>query len=379
MDWLAEGLLEGCSDEDSRSARVELLEELTRAGVSVEDLHQAVREDRLALLPAETFASGEPEFSAAEVAERAGVPVNLLRRLHATFGVAPAPDGVPGYTESDLEAARIVARLRSGGLPDEGILDTARVIGQAMAGVSESTMDLVGDAFARAGADEHELGLRWGQAARELVPLVGPLLAYGYRTALLRSLRQRIVDRETLAKGQTVASRAVSVAFADLVGFTRLGEQVDARELGALSGRLTEMAAAVAEHPVRLVKTIGDAVMLVTTEEPETLIDAVIALVGATGEEGEEFPRVRVGIANGLALPRAGDWYGRPVNLASRITAKARPGSVLATEDLKEAAGSERYQWSFAGHFRLRGLEGEVPLHRCRPAEASEADDPAPR
>jgi adenylate cyclase len=66
-----------------------------------------------------------------------------------------------------------------------------------------------------------------------------------------------------------------------------------------------------------------------------------------------------------MALPRAGDWFGRPVNLASRITSIARPGSLLAERELQESA-LESYRWSFAGERRLRGIREPVSLFRVR-------------
>jgi adenylate cyclase len=116
--------------------------------------------------------------------------------------------------------------------------------------------------------------------------------------------------------------------------------------------------------PVRLVKTIGDAAMLAAPEAPAVL-DAVIELVeGSRADDAR--PLLRGGIASGEALPRAGDWYGRPVNLASRLTAFARRGSVVAAKDVREAAG-DRYEWSFAGSRRFKGVGGEVEVYRVRP------------
>jgi adenylate cyclase len=117
---------------------------------------------------------------------------------------------------------------------------------------------------------------------------------------------------------------------------------------------------------VRLVKTIGDAAMLVSPD-PAALLDAGLGLHDAAAAEGEDFPRLRVGVALGPAVARGGDWYGRPVNLASRVTAIARPGSVLATREVRDAAG-ERYRWSAAGRKALRGVDGPVALYRARRA-----------
>jgi adenylate cyclase len=89
--------------------------------------------------------------------------------------------------------------------------------------------------------------------------------------------------------------------------------------------------------------------------------------VGAADAEGAEFPQLRVGLAWGSALSRAGDWFGRPVNLADRVTAVAKPGSVLVTRELRDAVAHERYRWSFAGARRLKGVRDPVALFRARP------------
>ncbi len=88
-------------------------------------------------------------------------------------------------------------------------------------------------------------------------------------------------------------------------------------------------------------------------------------LLDAADAEGEEFPQLRAGVALGPALARAGDWFGRPVNLASRITQVARPGSLLAEREVRESA-REAYRWSYAGERRLHGIREPVPLFRAR-------------
>ena len=138
-------------------------------------------------------------------------------------------------------------------------------------------------------------------------------------------------------------------------------------ELGRLSGRLEVLASEVVESPVRLVKTIGDAVML-ASPEPAALLRSSLALIDVADAEGEEFPQLRAGVALGSALSRAGDWFGRPVNLASRITGIARPGSVLVEREVRDVT-REDYRWSFAGERRLRGIREPVALYRARRLE----------
>ena len=94
----------------------------------------------------------------------------------------------------------------------------------------------------------------------------------------------------------------------------------------------------MAEPPVRLVKLIGDAAMLVSTDTG-AMVEAALRMVEAAEREGDDFPRLRAGIAHGSLHVQGGDYYGRPVNLASRLTAVARPGSVLLDRAAKELAG----------------------------------------
>ncbi len=168
------------------------------------------------------------------------------------------------------------------------------------------------------------------------------------------------------AAGLVPGAREVAVAFADLVGFTQLGEALPAEELERVASRLGDLARDVVVAPVRFIKTIGDAVMFVCPD-PLALLNAVLDLMEAAA--GEEYPRLRAGIAYGSAVNRAGDWFGSPVNVASRITGAARPDAVLVAESVHSAIGeTDAIKWSFAGARQLRGVPGQVPLYRARRA-----------
>ena len=175
------------------------------------------------------------------------------------------------------------------------------------------------------------------------------------------------VNASERAEGTALpGARDVTVAFADLVGFTRLGEAVPPEDLERLASRLAELAHETAVPPVRLIKTIGDAVMLMCPD-PVPLLDAMLDLVVAAEES--DLPQLRVGIASGSAVSRAGDWFGSPVNVASRVTGAARPGAVLVAESTREAVGeNDRFAWSFAGARHLKGIRGETKLFRARRA-----------
>jgi adenylate cyclase len=216
------------------------------------------------------------------------------------------------------------------------------------------------------GATELETAKRSLALTSRIAPLLGPMIEDMLLMQLRHMMETEAVNASERAAGAPLpGARHITVAFADLVGFTQLGEEVPPEELGQLANRLADLARDVAAPPVRFIKTIGDAVMFVCTE-PGPLLDAVLKLVEITDSDND-FPRLRAGIASGSAVSRAGDWFGSPVNTASRVTAAARPGTVLAAESVRDELGDESgFSWSFAGPRHLKGIKGEVKLFRAR-------------
>ncbi|MGC1815046.1 MAG: adenylate cyclase regulatory domain-containing protein [Solirubrobacterales bacterium] len=369
VDFEAEGLLDGLSGK-AREARLGLLEDLAEDGVPLEELKRAVEEDRLVLLPVErVFEEGTERYTAQEIAACAGLEDDFLVRLMRALG-APIPAGEERvYGEADLEAAKRAKLFLDAGLPEDGVLDTSRIIGISMANLADANRDLVGEVFTEPGVDERELAQRYAAAAQTMSPLLGETLLHAYRIHLREAIRQAVISEAELAEGRLSGSDEVTIAFADLVGFTRLGESLEIEQIGELTGRLFTLASEAARPPVRLVKMIGDAAMF-SSRETVPLLDSVVGLVDAAGNE--ELPSLRAGVAHGQALSRGGDWYGRPVNLAARITGFARPDTVVVAQDVMDAvesADENDFRFSYAGRRRFKGIEGEVPVHRVRRAE----------
>ncbi|HSD24454.1 MAG TPA: adenylate cyclase regulatory domain-containing protein [Solirubrobacterales bacterium] len=366
IDFEAEGLL-GDLRGKARAARLALLEELADQGVPLEELKRAVDENRLVLLPVErVFEQGPEQCTATEIAERAGLEPEFLARLLQALG-APIPgDEDRVYGEADLEAAKRAKLFLDAGLPPEGVLETSRIIGISMANLADANVDLVGEVFTEPGIDERELALRYAAAAKTMAPLLGETLLHAYRIHLRERIRQAVITEAELAAGRVSGTDEMTIAFADLVGFTRLGELLEIEQIGDLTGKLFELASDAARSPVRLVKMIGDAAMF-SSPESETLVDAVVGLVESAGTD--EIPPLRAGVARGQVLGRGGDWYGRPVNLAARITNFARPESVVVDQAVKDSideTNGRRLDFSFAGRRKFKGIEGEVPVHRVR-------------
>ena len=377
IDFEAEGLLEDVESDEEREARIELLEQLLDAGFSLEEIKEAVGEGRLTLLPVERVLRGDGEYTLREVAERSGLSEEFARRHVSALGLGRVDEEERRFDDDDLDAANLLKELLDAGLPEDGILEVSRVLGQCMSRTAEAIGTVMGATFLQAGDTERDLGLRYAEATEQLAPVMEPLLSYVLRIQLLQLVRSEVVDRAALSSGEFPGASDVTVCFADLVGFTRLGEELPADELERVAGRLMDIASEECEGPVRLVKSIGDAVMLVSGD-PGALIDTCLRVVERADQEGERFPPLRAGIAHGQAIRRGGDWYGRPVNLASRVTEIARPGSVLAEEAVREALGErgeDGFRWSNAGRRRIKGLDKPVSLLRLRRTADSEDDD----
>jgi adenylate cyclase len=365
-DFAALGLLDGL-DEPARRARVELLEHLYDGGCTVEELQDAAAEGRLALLPAERALGTGGDLTVEDVAAEAGVEVEQLEAVRRACGLPLPPPDVAELGELDLAGARALARFLEGGLPLEGLIEASRVFGEATAHAAAAAGTLANAAIPQPGDTEHDFALRLATATRELTPPAVELLGIMYRLHNRENLRQQIIDPDELSAGRRSDVHEVSVGFCDLVGFTQLGEGVPAADLGAIATRLAAIAADVARPPVRLVKTIGDAVMLVAPE-PAPLLDAALDLMEAANREGEQFPAVHAGAAHGPALRRWGDYYGGPVNLAARLTERARPASLITDGAVRAGAGDGGFAWSEAGLKRLKGMTEPTPVWRCRRA-----------
>jgi len=367
MDFAAAGLLDDL-DGPEREARERLLEQLANDGVSLAELKAAVAEDRLALLPVERLLGGR--FTATEIARETGVPAVLLLRGRRLLGLPEAGQEERVFAPPDLEAARSIKLFLDAGFSEDAIAEITRVLGETMARLAATVAGASVDAFLKPGDTEQEVAERFAGLAEQLTPALGPVLIAAFDAHLGESVRRGILGRSEREAGQLADSQLLAVCFADIVGFTRLGGEIEIGDLGGIAGRFAELAGDVTKPPARLVKSIGDAAMLVSPE-PAALVSLALSLVEAV--EAAELPALRAGIAFGDAVIRAGDFYGHSVNLASRVTGIARPGSVLCTEEVHDAA-PDQFDWSFAGRHRLKGISEHVALYRAHPLGSGAVD-----
>jgi adenylate cyclase len=334
---------------------------LRERGASEAEIERAETEGWVPLLTLDRLLMpGEQRYDIDEVAARAGTDPDTARRLWRALGFPDVQPGVPAFTDRDVEVLR---RAVNYGEPVEqvGLLRRARVISSALARVAAAEADLIAEEvqqLRRAGVDEVDL------AERLLHDLdwatVQDLQDYVHRLQLRAALWRR------LALGDDNTMVDLTIAFADLSGYTALTEQLEPARLVQLVSRWETLAHdTVAEHNARIIKTIGDEVMFVGLADP--VAHAALALVRRASRY-PELPQVRAGVARGPVLARDGDFYGPVVNLASRLTDIARAGTVLASASLHDAlAGDSTLAWKVVGTRHVRSI-GDVLVYELLPA-----------
>ena len=361
-DIEALGLLDDLQGR-ARQERAELIEWLLARGFDVDQIRG---EFSPMLLPAIRLVGGDGVLvSPREISESSGVSLELLQRLHRAAGLVGADDpDARLQSRADAESVVAAARLVDVGLDPQQVVLIVRMLMDGLTGAAVSMRQAALHALLHPGATELELAQALEALTHHAEPILGPMVDALLKLALRHSVETEAINAVERTAGTLPGAREVAVAFADLVGFTRLGEQMPPEDLGLLAFRLADLAHDVVASPVQFVKTIGDAVMLVCSD-PLKLLVTVLDLVDAAA--AEDFPRLRVGLAFGHAINRAGDWYGSPVNLASRVTGAAPASTVRVTEPARRAIGDPAgIEWSAPEARHLKGIRGEVLIYGAR-------------
>ncbi|MFA7514467.1 MULTISPECIES: adenylate/guanylate cyclase domain-containing protein [Mycolicibacterium] len=364
LDLETSELLDGL-EGDARSERAELIRWLIGRGVGID---QISGNPAPMLLASRRVIGDDGQYvSARQAAADAGVDLELFERIQRAMGLPRVDDAdAQVFLRADAEAAKFTRDFLDAGIDPDELVQITRLLGDGLSRAAEAMRYAALAAVIRPGATELEIAQQSEALVAGLAPLLGPMIQEVLLLQLRHAIETEAVNATERAEGQHLpGARLVTIGFADLVGFTRLGEAVPPEDLEQLSKRLADMTREFAVAPVRFIKTIGDEVMLVSPE-PAPLLDTLLRLVDET-EDDDDFPRLRAGVATGLAVSRAGDWFGSPVNLAARVTGAARPGSVLVAEATREAVGEdERFTWSFAGGKHLKGFKSDVKTFRAR-------------
>ncbi len=351
-------------------ARRALVRELLDDGSDLAELRAAHTGNRLPLLPVERTLRGTPTLTTAELLGQTGVDPELFERILQVAGVAIPEYQVAAWEPRDAAFPALIAGLLRAGIDPETLVELSRTLGESAARMGAAAIIGLGAGLTREGDTELELANRLNDAVAPIDDHIGDAVGLLIRAHAVDQLQATELRDEQIEEGQLAGARPITIGFADVVGFTKLGEQLGAERLQDVSAQLSAFTADVAAGSVRVIKTIGDAVML-AAPRPHDMVQTLLTLQERAAAE-PEFPRLRAGIASGDAVPRAGDWFGPPVNRAARICATARPSSVLVDDDTRRRLDADDLRWTAIGSVRLKGL-GRVVLHRVRFSPAPRA------
>jgi adenylate cyclase len=350
--------------------RARLVDYLLRHGVQRAELLEAARTNQLPMLVLSQTLAGRATMSRKEVARASGVPEDMVAALTQALGVASGEHDEAVYAPREVQAIRLIGALRSV-YTDEDLLEVGSVVGRAMHEIAEATLELFrrrfAQPFAEAGASELELMLRLATVIDLTVPTTGPMLELVLRRQLEVTGRSEAIMHLERA-GDLNGQVELAVGFADIVGFTAASATMNALEVSQLAARLLHTAEReFPPHGARIVKTMGDAVMFTA---PDTVSAARAAGDLVRAWRQVEAPPLRVGIAHGPMLRAYADYFGRTVNVASRLgdiapaeaIYLARPRPAVPAARWKAA----RLRCRSAGEKSLKGIEGTVAVLELR-------------
>lgn len=313
---------------------------------------------------------GKPRrHSLRSAAEAAGMPLETAQRYWRSFGFTSVDDDALELTDSEAELLRVFA-----GWLDEGLVDDARMVrllrltGHGIAQLVQSQIDVVLDWMERTGIDP-PMRLEYIETlAHRVLPDIQRLLSNAWRRQMATGI-QRLDPNPA-----PTPSVLLGIGFADLVGYTELSKRLSEQALTRLIQSFEDtVALVVSEHGGTVIKTIGDEVLYCASEPVTVAVIACELLKAFRGHA--DMPTLRAGIAHGPVVRHLGDVFGTTVNLASRLTNLAAPGTIVAAPELAAALnGDPRFDLQPLPERHINGIGPVATTLVSLSGEATDAD-----
>jgi adenylate cyclase len=368
--WAREGVIPEVDGKREWStaavAHARIVARLRERGHKLEHIKKAGQEGRLAYgYIEEMFGGDEPGRSLKEAAKLTDLEPALVERFWNSLGLPTK--GIEQLSEEDIQALHYVSAVLGAGFPLVAFLQLCRVYGHALAQIAEAEVRLfhlyVHEPLIREGVPGLEMAEEMEDLASDLLPFASPMMDYVHQRFLQHFVEQDVVghmESELEDEDVDLGRVRVAIAFADLAGYTRFTEEEGEEEALSSVERFVEGVTNTLPEDARVVKTIGDAVMVVG-QDVRALVDWAVGFVSLFDER----PQPRIGVHWGTTLYRDGDYFGRDVNLTSRVVARARGGEVLVTDSVVEAVSdSGHLSFEGIGQVKLKGFD--EPWRLCR-------------
>ncbi len=286
---------------------------------------------------------GRRRYTRTEVAAKAGVDLEDAKKLWASLGFANTDDDAKLFTDGDVAALVQTQRLNElVGTDMELQTAIGRLYGQVFSRLATLQTQMMMEVV----ASNPEM-LADGDAIVRFVDRAMPILEtvqnYVWRRQVVAYFDRIVSQVIRMEADEPGAGTARVVGFADMSGFTTFTRSASESDLREILEQFEDVTTTViGAHHGRIVKTIGDEVLFIV-DDAKAAAEIALALVEDT-DDNDRMPPLRVGMAAGPVLDRLGDVYGSTVNIASRLTTSARPGTVLIDRELHDLlAGDEGY------------------------------------
>jgi len=373
--WARDGLIaevDGTGEWTTAAvAHARIVARLRERGHNLEQIRKAGEEGRLAYgYIEEMFGREERPHSLAEAAELTDLEPALIERFWTSLGL-PAT-GLDELSDDDVQVLHYVSAVLAAGFPLVAFLQLCRVYGQALSQIADAEVRLfhlyVHEPLIREGVPGLEMAEEMEDLAGDLLPLASPMMDFVHQRFLQHFVEQDVVghmESELEDEEIDLGRIRVAIAFAGLAGYTRFTEEEGEEEALSSVERFVEGVTGTLPDDARVVKTIGDAVMVVS-QDIEALVDWAVGFPLLFSER----PEPRIGLHYGTTLYRDGDYFGRDVNLAARVVARARGGEVLVSDAVVEAVGGSHLTFEPIGQVKLKGFD--QPRTLCRAVRREE-------
>ncbi|MGO9322140.1 MAG: adenylate cyclase regulatory domain-containing protein [Solirubrobacteraceae bacterium] len=370
--WVHGGLIPGYDGSwtPASAAYARVIARLRARGHTLAQIKRAGDNGQLAVGPLENLLSSPgPRYPLREAVRLSGLDAGLIERLYTTMGLGALPPD--GFSDEDVQILKYGAAVLDAGLPLPAFLQLMRVYGQAVAQIADAEVRLihlyVHEPLMRSGVPSVEIADEMEGLTREVLPFAAPFMNYLHGRLLAQFVEQDMIGHmeSDIAEGGLEEGRLrVAIAFADLAGYARLTiERGDEAALGAVE-RFVQAVEQTLPVDARVIKMLGDEVMVVGSDAAALTGWAVELRSGIA--PGDPLPRI--GIHYGEALYRDGDYFGRDVNQAARVVARAGGGEVLVTRPVVElAAGVDGLEFERIGEVRLKGFSEPTELFTASP------------
>lgn len=373
--WVRDGLVPQYEGTwmPAAASHVRIVARLRERGHKVEQIRAASQSGRLAFgYVDELLPTSHTRYTLEEAAQATGLEPQMIERLVAAMGLSVL--SADSLSEEDLEVLRYAANILAAGFPLQALLQMARVYGQAMAQIADAEVRLfhlyLHEPLMREGVPGVEVVEQMESISREMLPFALPFINYLHGRLLSYFVEQDVIGHIEAELDPGIAEEGrmrVTIAFADLAGYTRLTEEHGDEEALDTVERFVEAVERTLPIDARVIKTLGDEVMVIGAD-PVALTAWAVGLDRALPRGS---PSPRIGIHNGAALYRDGDYYGREVNRAARVVARAAGGEVLVTRAVVDMAeGVNGLRFDLIGEIGLKGFAEPIELfHALAPEE----------